>query len=297
MNDRLLGLLILDETHYYPFGLKQKGYEPPPTYATSYKYKFQNQEFQDELGLNWYSYKYRNYDPAIGRFMVIDPLAENYAYQSPYNFSENRVIDARELEGLEAVKVTDLENNQVNVTVRVKPINNTVGTYAEITDKQMQTAFNNFKSQAEKSWSGKNSIGQQVNVQIINDPEATLTMEFRPLVDSSVNEENGFDAGALGFVANKDFGNTQTGNIQISTENTFSQFNASPYSDSGAGATGNHELGHIFNVQHNEITYGKRIGGNLMNEKSVQSDPGKPIIKERNILPEQRDIMLLSIPE
>lgn len=39
---------------------------------------------------------------AIGRFMSVDPLAEKYAYQSPYNFSENRVIDARELEGLEA---------------------------------------------------------------------------------------------------------------------------------------------------------------------------------------------------
>lgn len=43
---------------------------------------------------------------AIGRFMNIDPLAEKYSYQSPYNFSENRVIDSRELEGLEAVSVT-----------------------------------------------------------------------------------------------------------------------------------------------------------------------------------------------
>lgn len=34
--------------------------------------------------------------------MSIDPLAEKYSYQSSYNFSENRVIDARELEGLEA---------------------------------------------------------------------------------------------------------------------------------------------------------------------------------------------------
>ena len=38
--------------------------------------------------------------------MSIDPLAEKYSYQSPYNFSENRVVDSRELEGLEAVSVT-----------------------------------------------------------------------------------------------------------------------------------------------------------------------------------------------
>jgi hypothetical protein len=35
--------------------------------------------------------------------MSIDPLAEDYSYQSPYNFAENQVIDGFELEGLEKV--------------------------------------------------------------------------------------------------------------------------------------------------------------------------------------------------
>src|SRR5690606_20358320 len=64
---------------------------------------FQGQERQDELGINWDSYKWRNYDYAIGRFMCIDPLAEDYSYQSPYAFAENKVISHRELEGLEGV--------------------------------------------------------------------------------------------------------------------------------------------------------------------------------------------------
>jgi len=68
-----------------------------------YKYYYQEQERQDELGLNWDSFKYRNYDYAIGRFMSIDPLAEKYPYNGVYNFSENRVIDGRELEGLEYI--------------------------------------------------------------------------------------------------------------------------------------------------------------------------------------------------
>ena len=51
------------------------------------------------------SFKYRNYDPSLARFHNIDPLAEEYSYQSTYNFSENRVIDAIELEGLEAFSV------------------------------------------------------------------------------------------------------------------------------------------------------------------------------------------------
>ncbi|MGV0752010.1 hypothetical protein [Empedobacter brevis] len=41
--------------------------------------------------------------PDIGRFFNVDPLSEKYAYQSHYSFSENRVVDARELEGLEKV--------------------------------------------------------------------------------------------------------------------------------------------------------------------------------------------------
>jgi RHS repeat-associated protein len=52
------------------------------------KYKFQGQERQDELSLNWDSFKWRNYDFAIGRFMNIDPLAEQYTYNSPYAFQE-----------------------------------------------------------------------------------------------------------------------------------------------------------------------------------------------------------------
>lgn len=45
------------------------------------------------------------YDPRIGRFFAVDPLTEKYPYNSPYAFSENRVIDAVELEGLELVLV------------------------------------------------------------------------------------------------------------------------------------------------------------------------------------------------
>ncbi len=115
-------LKILEEDHYYPFGLKHtynfskmapileefagvmtKRIVQVPN--SGYQYKFQGQELQDELGLNWYSFKWRNYDPAIGRFMSIDPLSEKYAYQSHYNFSENRVIDGFELEGLEVVLI------------------------------------------------------------------------------------------------------------------------------------------------------------------------------------------------
>lgn len=64
------------------------------------------------------NYKYRMHDTRIGRFLSIDPLAPDYPHNSPYAFSENRVIDGFELEGLEHV------NNKYWVTVAAegKPV-------------------------------------------------------------------------------------------------------------------------------------------------------------------------------
>ncbi|MGV0923460.1 RHS repeat domain-containing protein [Empedobacter tilapiae] len=94
-------LKVLEENNYYPFGLKHSGYNNTNLANANYKYKYQGQELQDELGLGWYSFKWRNYDPAIGRFFNVDPLSEKYEYQSPYNFAENKLGAGIELEGLE----------------------------------------------------------------------------------------------------------------------------------------------------------------------------------------------------
>lgn len=57
----------------------------------------------------FYGFKWRNYMPDIGRFFNIDPLAEKFPYNSTYAFAENRVVDGRELEGLEWVSSRNLE--------------------------------------------------------------------------------------------------------------------------------------------------------------------------------------------
>jgi RHS repeat-associated protein len=95
---------ILEETHYYPFGLTMAGISSRAANITPNKEQtFQGQRFDDELGLNWIQFKWRNHDPQIGRFIEIDPLAEDYVNNSTYAFSENKVTNHIELEGLEAV--------------------------------------------------------------------------------------------------------------------------------------------------------------------------------------------------
>ena len=78
-------------------------------YRGNHRYGFQGQESDNEVkgeGNNSLNFKYRMHDPRIGRFFAVDPLAYKYVYNSPYAFSENRVIDAFELEGLEMVRGT-----------------------------------------------------------------------------------------------------------------------------------------------------------------------------------------------
>jgi RHS repeat-associated protein len=99
---------IVQANDYYPFGLTFNSYTREN--AVPNRWKFQGQEHVDDLGLNWDSFKWRNHQPDIGRFFNVDPLAEKFYYNSPYAFSENKVIGHIELEGLEGISIKALTN-------------------------------------------------------------------------------------------------------------------------------------------------------------------------------------------
>jgi RHS repeat-associated protein len=70
-----------------------------------YRYGFQGQEKDDEVKGegNSLNYTFRMHDPRVGRFFATDPLEVELPWNSPYVFSENRLLDGVELEGLEFV--------------------------------------------------------------------------------------------------------------------------------------------------------------------------------------------------
>jgi RHS repeat-associated protein len=98
-----------------------QGYEafgsllPGRNYSSgSYRFGFQGQEKDNEIyGVEGtaLSFTYRVHDTRVGRFLSIDPLASKYPHNSPYAFSENRVIDAVELEGLESQIISRLQTD------------------------------------------------------------------------------------------------------------------------------------------------------------------------------------------
>ncbi len=86
---------IIKETNYYPFGLSHRGYNGNISSlgnSVAKRYMFGGKEFNEELDLDWYDISARNYDPALGRWMNIDPLAEQMRRHSPYNYAFDNPI-------------------------------------------------------------------------------------------------------------------------------------------------------------------------------------------------------------
>lgn len=101
-------LQVTQASDYYPFGLAFNAYQAERinenlTPVQKNRYGFQGQEFQSDLDLGWSQFKWRMHDPAIGRFGGVDLLSDKYSHNSTYAFSENKLTNGVELEGLEHV--------------------------------------------------------------------------------------------------------------------------------------------------------------------------------------------------
>jgi len=96
---------IIEEKNYYPFGMLHSGYNSNVN-GVHHKWDYLNQERQEEFGLNWLTFRHRNYMPEIGRFFGVDPVSEEYFSISTYQFAHNNPIWKVEIEGLEGQEKT-----------------------------------------------------------------------------------------------------------------------------------------------------------------------------------------------
>jgi RHS repeat-associated protein len=97
---------ILEETHYYPFGLTMSGISSKASNLTQNRFKYnaaskeEKEEFLDGTGLEMYDFNARTYDAQIGRFMQMDPLVDIAEEYSPYNYAINNPVSFNDPSGL-----------------------------------------------------------------------------------------------------------------------------------------------------------------------------------------------------
>jgi RHS repeat-associated protein len=88
------GSLLVQETHYDPWGLELTGIGYEYAGVKKNKYLYNGKELIEDNGLQYYDYGARMYDPGIGRWGVVDPMADHKLQfdKSPYAYGWNNPI-------------------------------------------------------------------------------------------------------------------------------------------------------------------------------------------------------------
>ncbi|MCD2421225.1 RHS repeat-associated core domain-containing protein [Niabella pedocola] len=123
---------VLQQTDYYPFGISilRKVYNQN-------KYLFNGKEQQQELGggdKGQYDFGARFYDPVIGRWQVIDPLADLSKKWSPYSYAYDNPLRFVDPDGMAA------EDTVITVTKSEVTLDKVSSSYVPDKTKKGKTA-------------------------------------------------------------------------------------------------------------------------------------------------------------
>jgi RHS repeat-associated protein len=94
---------VINANDYYSFGMQMPGRAYATGSASQYRYGFNGKENDNEVKGNGdqIDYGMRTYDPRVGKFLSVDPLANKYPQLTPYQYANDNPIMNVDLDGLE----------------------------------------------------------------------------------------------------------------------------------------------------------------------------------------------------
>ena len=95
---------VVERNDYYPMGMRTATGNSYPQLATNL-YKYNGKEVQTIGNLGFTDYGARMYDDFTGRWFVPDPLAEKYAFMSPYMYCGGNPINVIDIDGRDAIYI------------------------------------------------------------------------------------------------------------------------------------------------------------------------------------------------
>jgi RHS repeat-associated protein len=119
---------VVSAAGYYPYGMVMDDRNYLQIVSEAYRYAFNGKEDDSEVsrtGQGTQDYGFRIYNTAIAKFLSVDPLTNQYPWNSPYCFAENGPIENIDLDGNERLhytRVTDQEGNSKLVFTHAEDI-------------------------------------------------------------------------------------------------------------------------------------------------------------------------------
>jgi RHS repeat-associated protein len=112
---------IVEETHYYPFGLTMAGISSKAAGGVESKKKFNDgTELNTTFDVNLYETNFRSLDPQLGRFWQVDPMADAAYDYSPYAYGNNNPLTFNDPLGLLSDSLHPVVLETVTVTSKPK---------------------------------------------------------------------------------------------------------------------------------------------------------------------------------
>ena len=259
--------------NYYPFGLTFNSYQRVTSKQNDYLYN--GKELQEDLGLNWYDYGARHYDPQLGRFFTQDRFSEKYYGLSPYQYAANNPTNLIDING-DSITVNVIQGGGKNgrdlyqIHVSGKVVDDTSN---GLSQKKLNRIAKRTSKQIQKSFKGKDK-----------------NIEFETTTDISVADANNpLQAGDHAFRVVDDvataIGTTDPpgGNIE-----GFAPVGQNVvYLENGSnGRTAAHETGHSAGLGHPKNEINPATGspyttndfpGNLMHQSQDRNSSGQPV--------------------